>query len=132
MSDEIKIALIGVVSAVASLMVSWMLGRLTKMLDARAAKKGKMPPEYIQLKAELEELRKQFADEREAQRAADRVILEDRIRFIGRGYIHQGYIFAEDKELLMRMWEVYHNQLGGNGYLQTVMDGVNSIEVRYK
>ena len=39
---------------------------------------------------------------------------------------------AEDKELLMRMWDVYHNHLGGNGYLTAVMQGVEELEIKFK
>lgn len=128
MTEGVEIALIGILSVATSVILSWILGRIGKALDAKAAKKGKLSPEYLQLKEEIELIRAEL----EANKLSDQVILEDRIKFIGRSYIKQGFIFAEDKDMLLRMWDVYHNKRGGNGYLTSVMDAVNALEVRFK
>ena len=63
---------------------------------------------------------------------ADRTILYDRIKHLGKAYIARGYITVEELEDLDLMHEVYHNKekLGGNGFLDTLMHTVHGLEVR--
>lgn len=63
---------------------------------------------------------------------ADRTILYDRIKHLGKSYIARGYITVEELEDLDLMHEVYHNKekLGGNGFLDTLMHTVHGLEVR--
>jgi len=61
--------------------------------------------------------------------AAQKVIMVDRVRYIGKQYIQQGFIFLADKETLNSMYAAY-KALGGNGDLETVMSEVNRLEVR--
>lgn len=63
---------------------------------------------------------------------ADRTILYDRIKHLGKSYITRGYITVEELEDLNLMHEVYHNKekLGGNGFLDTLMHTVQDLEVR--
>lgn len=63
---------------------------------------------------------------------ADRTILYDRIKYLGKSYILRGYITVEELEDINLMHEVYHNKdkLGGNGFLDTLMHTVHSLEVR--
>ena len=63
---------------------------------------------------------------------ADRTILYDRIKHLGKSYIARGYITVEELEDLDLMHEVYHNKekLGGNGFLDTLMKTVHTLEVR--
>ncbi len=60
---------------------------------------------------------------------AQMVIMVDRVRFLGRSYIDQGWIALSDKENLRGMYRAY-KALGGNGHLETVMDEVEHLEVR--
>ena len=59
-----------------------------------------------------------------------RLILKDRIRFLAMHYIQQGWIYEDELEDLMAMHEVYHNKLGGNGFLDEQMRKVKALEVR--
>jgi hypothetical protein len=63
---------------------------------------------------------------------ADRTILYDRIKHLGKSYIARGYITVEELEDMDLMHEVYHNKekLGGNGFLAALMKTVHALEVR--
>lgn len=59
---------------------------------------------------------------------AQKVLLVDRVRYLGRAYIEAGHITLEDKENLVDMYKAY-KALGGNGHLETVMDEVMHLPV---
>ena len=63
---------------------------------------------------------------------ADRTILYDRIKHLGKSYISRGYITVEELEDIDLMHEVYHDKdkLGGNGFLDSLMSTVHALEVR--
>ena len=64
------------------------------------------------------------------EQAALRLLMKDRLRFLCVRYIHQGWIYEDELEDLIEMHGVYHNQLKGNGYLDTLMGKVKALEVR--
>lgn len=57
-------------------------------------------------------------------------VILDRIKFLGQAYIEDGKIDFDDRRLLNEMHEVYHNELGGNGDLNTLMRQVNSLPLK--
>ena len=61
---------------------------------------------------------------------ADRTILYDRIKHLAKSYIKRGWISVEEYEDLKRMHKVYHDELGGNGFLDANMEEVNKLEKR--
>ena len=63
---------------------------------------------------------------------ADRTILYDRIKHLGKSYIARGYITVEELEDIDLMHGVYHDKqkLGGNGFLDALMRTVHELEVR--
>ena len=61
---------------------------------------------------------------------ADRTILYDRIKHLAKSYIKRGWISVEEYEDLKRMHNVYHDELGGNGFLDAIMEEVNKLEKR--
>ena len=66
---------------------------------------------------------------------ADRTILYDRIKHLGKSYIDRGYITVEELEDLKLMHKVYHDpdKLNGNGFLDGIMHTVeNTLEIRAK
>ena len=66
---------------------------------------------------------------------ADRTILYDRIKHLGKSYIARGYITIEELEDLRQMHGVYHDpdKLNGNGFLDGIMHTVeNTLEIRAK
>lgn len=66
---------------------------------------------------------------------ADRTILYDRIKHLGKSYIARGWLTVEELEDLTSMHEVYHDpdKLNGNGFLDDLMYAVkHTLEIRAK
>lgn len=61
---------------------------------------------------------------------ADRTILYDRIKHLAKAYIKRRWISVEEYEDLKRMHMVYHDDLKGNGFLDSIMSEVDKIEKR--
>ena len=63
---------------------------------------------------------------------ADRTILYDRIKHLGKSYIARGWITVEELEDLTNMHKVYHDKdkLNGNGFLDELMKSVNALPKR--
>lgn len=59
---------------------------------------------------------------------AQKVMMIDKVRYLGKKYISEGEIHIEDKENLKEMYDAY-KRLGGNGHLDTVMYEVNHLKV---
>lgn len=60
--------------------------------------------------------------------AGVRMVLYDRIKHLGKQYIKNGEIAFEDLEDLLEMHKIYHDDLGGNGYLDSVMNAVKKLK----
>ncbi len=60
---------------------------------------------------------------------AQQVMMTDRVRYLGKCYIKDGYISISDKENLHAMYNAY-KALGGNGHLETIMSEIERLEVR--
>lgn len=73
---------------------------------------------------------KQLQSTVDALIVADRTILYDRIKHLAKSYLKREYITVEEYEDLKRMHKVYHDDLGGNGFLDTIMQRVANLEVR--
>ena len=60
---------------------------------------------------------------------ANRTILYDRIKHLGKSYISRGYVTVEELEDLTHMHSVYHDgdKLNGNGFLDSLMETVNKL-----
>ena len=63
---------------------------------------------------------------------ADRTILYERIKQLGKYYISRKYITVEELEDLERMHDVYHDEdkLNGNGFLKELMEAVRGLPKR--
>lgn len=59
---------------------------------------------------------------------ANKVLMVDRVRCLGKQHIADGEIHLEDKENIREMYSAY-KALGGNGHLETVMSEVNHLKV---
>lgn len=64
-----------------------------------------------------------------ATKNALRVLLYDRIKYLAKSYITKGSISVEDLEDLMNMHKIYHDDLDGNGFLDSLMGQVKSLPV---
>lgn len=58
-----------------------------------------------------------------------RLILKNDIRTLCIKYIEQGWIYEDELEDIIIMHECYHNDLGGNGYLDELMKRVKSLPI---
>lgn len=63
---------------------------------------------------------------------ADRTVLYDRIKHLGKSYIARGYVTLEELEDIDQMHTVYHDQdkLGGNGFLDALMKAVHGLKIK--
>lgn len=59
--------------------------------------------------------------------AGVRILLYDRIKDLGNQFVERGYVTRDEYEDLIRMHEVYHTSLDGNGYLDNLMLEVNGL-----
>lgn len=59
---------------------------------------------------------------------AQKVLMIDRVRFLGSSYVEKGYVSLEDKENLQSMYDAY-KALGGNGHLVTIMQEVDRLPI---
>lgn len=58
-----------------------------------------------------------------------RALLRDRINERGQEAIERGYIRADELDELIALHMVYHEELGGNGYLDTLMNTVKKLPI---
>jgi len=59
-----------------------------------------------------------------------RQLLYDRIKHRGKRYIADGSISLDELEDLIEMHTIYHDDLGGNGYLDSLMAQVKKLPIR--
>lgn len=62
--------------------------------------------------------------------AGTRMILYDRIKFLGKKYIADGEIEADALEDLLEMHRIYHDELDGNGYLDVLIAQVKQLHIK--
>ena len=60
---------------------------------------------------------------------AQKLLMMDRVRYLGKTYLKDGSISLEDKENLEEMHKAY-KALGGNGHLDTVMEEIERLPVK--
>lgn len=60
--------------------------------------------------------------------AGVRMLLYDRVKFLGKKYLEKGQVTAEELEDLVEMHRIYHT-MGGNGFLDSVMDSVKHLTI---
>lgn len=65
-----------------------------------------------------------------ALKTALKWVMYDRIRYLGQTYIAAKKIDFDDRRILNEMHNCYHNGLGGNGDLDTLMKEVNSLPLK--
>lgn len=109
-------------------LIQWKLNRKAKQEDAAA----EMSMAACSARgAEIKELSRMVG----VLCVADRTILYDRIKHLGKSYIARGWVTVEELEDLNMMHTVYHDKdkLNGNGFLDNLMHTVNhTLEVRAK
>lgn len=126
--NEVLLCLLsgGVAAAVikaAESLITWKLNRKAAQEDKEDNKKE------LALKNEqavVEQLKTEVA----SLRLGERVILRDRIRYLGRVYVKSGEIDFDDRQDLVDMHSVYHTELGGNGNLDGLMKDVMDLPLK--
>jgi len=111
-----------VVKALESL-VTWKLNRKAakedKAEERKEAEEKKLDEDITELKQSVDNLR-----------AGEKIILYDRFKYLARSFVEDGEIDFDDREDLIAMHEIYHNQLGGNGNLDALMSEVMKLHVK--
>ena len=59
-----------------------------------------------------------------------KLILLDRILYLGQSYLNKGEVSIYDRQRLHAMHECYHNGLGGNGDADLIMRAVDELPLK--
>lgn len=107
------------------MLIQWRLNRKAQLEDQAAAEKATSTAAQ---RRDLEELKRMVA----VLCIADRTLLYDRIKHLGKSYIDRGYITVDELEDLTRMHSVYHDEdmLNGNGFLDGIMATIHELEIK--
>lgn len=104
-------------------LIQWMLKR-------KAAKEDKTEAEADKQKKSEQEWLEATEKKLDALKIGVRIILLDRIQYLGQAYIRDGEVDFDDRRRLNDMHSVYHSSLGGNGDLDVLMHEVNSLPLK--
>ena len=100
---------------------------IEEKLDDLAEGQAQLEENFSILSAEFSKETTETESETRGLRAGVREMLYDRIKHLGRKYIEAGQVREEDYNSINRMWTVYHDELGGNGFLDGVMDKIEEL-----
>lgn len=100
--------------------------------NRKAVKEDRAAAQAENVKANTDRKVKNLEDKVDALVEANRYILYDRIRYLGQCYIDEGEIDFDDRRILNKMHESYHNGLDGNGDLDTLMEEVNHLPLKHR
>lgn len=81
----------------------------------------------LELDKRLEVMEKQMS----AQSEALKLILLDRILYLGQGYIEKGEISYDDRRRFHAMHDCYHTGLGGNGDADLIVEAVDELQLKH-
>lgn len=59
---------------------------------------------------------------------AQKVTMIDRVKYLGKRYLEEGWVSFDDKDNLNEMYVAY-KKLGGNGHLDQIMHEVDKLKV---
>lgn len=71
-----------------------------------------------------------YKKKKDGVRAGMKMLLYDRIKHLGKSYMERGYITADELEDITEMHSIYHEELDGNGFLDTVMKNVKALPIK--
>ena len=57
----------------------------------------------------------------------EKITMQERIKRLAMKYCEKGEISTSDYAVIKEMHDIYHNDLGGNGFLTAVMDDVENL-----
>lgn len=101
-----------IVAACGGAVVGGLFSLITWGLNRRAAKKDR------------------WADRHSGLEMGVQVLLYDRIKYLCKCYMSAGHITSSDLEDLTRMHTIYHNDLGGNGFLDDLMRAIHRLPIK--
>lgn len=116
----------GVAAAIikaAESIITWKLNRKAAQEDKEEAKQESAEQD---IKTAIAQLEKDIT----SLRTGERVILHDRIKYLGKSFIEDKEIDFDDRQDLVDMHNVYHNELGGNGNLNSLMEEVMKLPIK--
>lgn len=102
--------------------IVWKLNRKAAQADKAAQDEDKKAQEKEE---EFEAMKSSVRDLAVGQK----VILHDRIKYLGRGYLRSGEVDLDDRHDLIEMHEAYHS-LGGNGNLDALMEEILELPLK--
>lgn len=131
MKDAVLVFLSGGVAVaiieVAKELIIWGKNRKAKKEDDEMEREDeKARREAMQIDSRLKAIEKKT----DAQSEALKYIMYDRILYLGREYIKKQEITFDERRILNAMHNSYHNGLGGNGDLNTLMQEVNELPLK--
>lgn len=59
-----------------------------------------------------------------------KLLLADKLQYLGLKYIEEGEIAFTNRKMLNEMHSVYHNGLGGNGDFDDLMEELNELPIK--
>lgn len=98
--------------------------------EDRAEEKADKTEELSKTLVSIQEQLKNLKDSDAAQSEALKLILLDRILWLGQGYIKKGEISYDDRKRFHKMHTCYHSGLGGNGDADLVVSGVDKLPLK--
>lgn len=75
-------------------------------------------------------IREKRMDRNSGEKKGIRLIMKNNVRTLCDKYIQQGWIYEDELEDLIAMHKCYHDDLGGNGFLDKLMNKVMNLEIR--
>ena len=118
----------------------WRADRKAKKEDAAEEREDKLGElaDAVQRSSEeqrkfIEATEKRFKEsdvQLAAQSEALKLMLLDRILLLGQTYINKGEVSFDDRKRLGDMHNVYHDQLGGNGDADAIIEAVYSLPLK--
>lgn len=94
--------------------------------EAKAEKQDETAARLAAIERRLDGIEKQLDNQTISQRA----ILSDRIKHLGTAYINAGEVDFEERRNLHNLHSAYHNNCGGNGDFDLLMEAVDELPLK--
>lgn len=98
--------------------------------EDRAEEKADKTDELTKTLSGIQEQLEHLKNSDTAQSEALKLILLDRILWLGQGYINKGEISFDDRRRFHAMHSCYHSGLGGNGDADIIVEGVDALPLK--
>lgn len=124
MEDTILIFLSGTAGAALIKMID---GIIQFRMTRKATKEDQEEKRAENREKTQDEEIKELKDEIKSLKAGMRVLMLDRIQYLCKKYIEQGYVDYDDRRRLHQMHDSFHNDLDGNGDADILIADVNKL-----